>query len=168
MILNLTAYSYNIMVNCAICEIFFPAPEAFYTYLVLSFIYLLILILLYSKSSRKPRSSIKYWVWYLFAIYAFATFASALIYIWKLDVGFCMIDLDIFFYTLFYAPFLYYILVKDSNKLYKYEESLSTNLDPSDTYVFSSLLPLFNFYFIFGLMMMIDIWWYGMVVCMEW
>ena len=141
LLLSITGYSYEILDSCGICELFFPAPQAFYTYLLLSIIYLIILLLLYSKFPKKPRKTIKIWVWYLFIIYFFSALAAALILFWKIDAGFCMIDLIVFVYTLSYSPLLYFILVKDSNKLYENEESLLDNLDPSDT--FSSLFYLF-------------------------
>ena len=115
-----TALFYSLDGDCATCSFFFPAPEAFYTYLIYGAFYSCCLILLYVRLPRtvpRPRRSVAVWVIFLLSVYAGAIVGAALVNFGGYDIGYCIMDVVIMWYCLPYGPLLYWTVCRDSDAL---------------------------------------------------
>lgn len=115
---SFTAAFYSLSGDCDTCSFFFPATEAFYTYTIFFLFYSLCLTLSFTpKSPIKPRSTLRLWLWYLFSVYTIAMVGSGILYFGERDIGFCVMDIVIIWYSVFYAPFLFITISNDSDYL---------------------------------------------------
>lgn len=112
----LAGLTFVLTTDCDTCDLFFPAPQAFFVYTVMTVVYGLCIIGLYSRFG-KPRSSVKYWLWFLISVNAVASVGSGAVYFLDQDAGFCIVNFIAIWYTLGYAPILYITLVRDSAAL---------------------------------------------------
>jgi hypothetical protein len=123
-----TSVFYSLSEDCTTCSFFFPAPEAFYTYVIYAIIYVLCLSLTYlPERVPHPRVTVRWWLWYLSSVYVMATIGSGIVYWAGQDVGYCLMNVLIVWYCLPYGPLLYYTVQSDSLSLsYKLEPSPET------------------------------------------
>jgi tRNA A-37 threonylcarbamoyl transferase component Bud32 len=106
---------------CEVCYLFFPAPQALYTFMFFSAWYLFALIYVALPANRhKVRRAVLPWIIYLFIVYSSASLGT-LFTLNKLDLGFCIMGFDIPMYTLMYCPLLYYCFVRDTQAGYAHK-----------------------------------------------
>ena len=116
---SLTAFTYKFYNSCPSCSFFYPAPQAFYTYILFLVFYIVCLALSYTKSPIKPRKTVRIWMWYLFSIYLFAVVGAAgCLYTPDKQYGYCIMDVVSILYALLFAPLLYFTLNQDSFDLF--------------------------------------------------
>ena len=136
---SITVFFYSFDGLCHQCSFFFPAPEAFFTYLIYVSFYVICLMLHYAHSKISPRRSIIRWIWYLFGIYLLSSFASGVVYFGQSDFGFCVMNVVMLAYALFMAPIIHDALKRDSDFLSSAETDYSKSVNPLVARVYDNL-----------------------------
>jgi len=135
---SITAIFYSFIGFCHQCSFFYPAPEAFFTYLVFILFYSFCLVIHYANRKR-PRDTVVPWIWYLITIYLIAAVGSGIVYFGSADVGFCIVNFVMIIYATFTVPFLHRTLKADSDYLSSEENDYSKELNPLVARVYDNL-----------------------------
>jgi tRNA A-37 threonylcarbamoyl transferase component Bud32 len=107
-------FTYSFDHGCDVCHLFFPAPQAIYSYLLFSTFYIFaIIFVVLPGNQHRVRRAVLPWIVYLAALYILVAVATVLILSYH-DGGFCFMGISIALYTAVYCPLLYWCFARDT------------------------------------------------------